>query len=145
MVPGFEWDIEKADSNFKKHGVRFSQAVTALEDAYALTIEDFHAGEQRFVTLGRMEDMKREYDFSQGKRGAVIPLPPGKERITIRLDADILDWFRQQAEAQGGGNYQTMINQALRQFIGTHQVDHIEDIVRRVVQEEIAKYQSSKP
>ena len=41
MVPGFEWDIEKADSNFKKHGVRFSQAVTALEDAYALTIEDF--------------------------------------------------------------------------------------------------------
>ena len=43
-----------------------------------------------------------EYDFSKGKRGAVIPLPPGKERITIRLDADILDWFRQQALAQGG-------------------------------------------
>ncbi len=39
--------------------------------------------------------MKAEYDFSQGKRGAVIPLPAGKERITIRLDTDILNWFRQ--------------------------------------------------
>ena len=57
--------------------------------------------------------MKEEYDFSQGKRGAVIPMPAGKERITIRLDTEVLNWFRQQVNDQGGGNYQTMINQVL--------------------------------
>ena len=50
------------------------------------------------------EDMKSEYDFSKGRRGPVLPMPPTKERITIRLDADILEWFRTQASAQGGGN-----------------------------------------
>ncbi len=84
--------------------------------------------------------MKPEYDFSQGKRGAVIPLPPGKERITIRLDADILEWFRQLANEQGGGNYQTLINQALRQYIEGHQVP-LEELVRRVVREELEHYQ----
>ena len=56
----------------------------------------------------------RTYDFSQGKRGPVVPLPPGKERITIRLDTDILDYFRDLVERAGGGNYQTLINNALR-------------------------------
>ncbi len=37
----------------------------------------------------------KTYDFSKGKRGAALPAPPGKERITIRLDADILDFFRE--------------------------------------------------
>ena len=83
--------------------------------------------------------MKAEYDFSKAKRGAVIPLPPGKERITIRLDADILDWFRQQANAQGGGNYQTMINQVLREHIMGHQAP-LEELLRRVVREELAQY-----
>ena len=83
--------------------------------------------------------MKEEYDFSTGKRGAVIPLPPGKERITIRLDTDILDWFRQRVEEQGGGNYQTMINQALREYILSHQVS-LEELLRRVVREELAQY-----
>jgi uncharacterized protein (DUF4415 family) len=64
--------------------------------------------------------MKPEYDFSKGQRGPVLPLPPGKERITIRLDKDVLDWFRQQATTQGGGNYQTMINQVLREYIYAH-------------------------
>ena len=54
--------------------------------------------------------MKDEYDFSGGRRGAIDPLPPGKTRITIRLDNDVLDWFRDQVEAAGGGNYQTLIN-----------------------------------
>ena len=84
--------------------------------------------------------MKPEYDFSKGRRGAVLPLPPGKERITIRLDADILDWFRLQASAQGGGNYQTMINQVLRAFIESHQIEPLEEVVRRVVREELQKY-----
>ena len=82
--------------------------------------------------------MKAEYDFSKAKRGAVIPLPPGKERITIRLDADILDWFRQQANAQGGGNYQTMINQVLREYI-MGQKAPLEELLRRVVREELAQ------
>lgn len=56
--------------------------------------------------------MRNNYDFSTGKRGAVIP-SPGKTRITIMLDDDILEFYRTGAEAQGTG-YQTMINSALR-------------------------------
>lgn len=85
------------------------------------------------------EDMKPEYDFSKGKRGAVLPLPPGKERITIRLDKDVLDWFRKQATTEGGGNYQTMINQVLREFIYSDQPP-LEELLRRVVREELAQY-----
>jgi uncharacterized protein (DUF4415 family) len=85
--------------------------------------------------------MKDEYDFRQGKRGAVLPLPSGKERITIRIDADILDWFRKQAEAQGGGNYQTMINQVLHDYVTGHQID-LEEVLRRVVREEFARYKT---
>ena len=61
--------------------------------------------------------MKREYDFSRGKRGPVIPVPRGKTRITIRLDKDLIDWFRSQVEAAGGGNYQTLINSALKNCV----------------------------
>ncbi len=87
------------------------------------------------------EYMKPEYDFSKGKRGAVLPMPPGKERITIRLDKDVLDWFRQQATAQGGGNYQTMINQVLRDYIYSHKPS-LEELLRRVVREELAQYKT---
>jgi metal-responsive CopG/Arc/MetJ family transcriptional regulator len=61
--------------------------------------------------------MKSAYDFSRGRRGPVIPVPRGKTRITIRLDKDLIDWFRSQVEAAGGGNYQTLINSALRNYI----------------------------
>ena len=82
--------------------------------------------------------MKKEYDFSKGKRGAVIP-SPGKTRITIRIDDAILDWFRAQAHKQGGGSYQTMINAALHRFIDTQGGD-IEELMRRVLREELAPY-----
>ena len=82
------------------------------------------------------DEMKKEYDFSQGKRGAIDPLPAGKTRITIRLDNDILIWFRQQVHAAGGGNYQSLINEALRQYIKRHE-ESIEEVVRRVVREEL--------
>ena len=59
--------------------------------------------------------MRKEYDFSKGKRGVVIP-SPGKTRITIMLDDEIIEYFRAKAEAQGTG-YQTMINAALRQAL----------------------------
>jgi uncharacterized protein (DUF4415 family) len=85
------------------------------------------------------DEIKPEYDFSKGKRGAVIPLQPGKEGITIRLDTNILEWFRQQAAAQGGGNYQTMINQVLHEYILWHQAP-LEELLRRVVREELAQY-----
>jgi uncharacterized protein (DUF4415 family) len=78
--------------------------------------------------------MKREYDFSKGKRGPVIPVDPGKTRITIRLDNEVLDHFREQVHRAGGGNYQTLINEALREHI---QRGGIEDAVRRAVREEL--------
>jgi uncharacterized protein (DUF4415 family) len=80
--------------------------------------------------------MKDEYDFSQGKRGAIDPIPAGKTRITIRLDNDILAWFRNQVNMAGGGNYQTLINNALRKYV-EQQEEPLEDILRRVVREEI--------
>ena len=80
--------------------------------------------------------MKKEYDFSKGKRGAVIRLPKGKTRITIRIDDDLLEWFRGEVDAIGGGNYQTLINQALRDYV-TRQQQPLEEILRRVVREEL--------
>ena len=79
--------------------------------------------------------MRKEYNFKRGKRGAILAAPAGKTRITIRLDDDILDWFRGQADAAGGGNYQSMINEALR-TISTEGPGKIETVVRRVVREE---------
>jgi hypothetical protein len=83
--------------------------------------------------------MKKEYDFSKGKRGPVIPLPSGKLRITIRLDQDILEWFKARVDAAGGGNYQTMMNDALRQFMMSERPP-LEASLRRVVREELAAY-----
>lgn len=78
--------------------------------------------------------MKRNYDFSNAKRGAVLPTPPGKTRITIRIDDDVLDWFRKQVHEAGGGNYQTMVNRALREYM-EGQVEPLEDTLRRVLKE----------
>ncbi|MCF8077735.1 MAG: BrnA antitoxin family protein [Desulfobacterales bacterium] len=80
--------------------------------------------------------MKEKYDFSKGKRGAVLPASGKKVRITIRLDRDIVDWFRSKVEEQGGGNYQSMLNDALRKYI-QQQDQPLEDILRRVVREEL--------
>ncbi len=74
--------------------------------------------------------MKSEYDFSKGKRGPVIPVPRGKTRITIRLDKELIDWFRSQVEAAGGGNYQTLINSALRNFVREVSSEIAEDRAR---------------
>ena len=87
--------------------------------------------------------MKKEYDFSNAKRGAVVPTPPGKTRITIRLDDDVLDWFREQVHAVGGGSYQTLINAALREHIKS-QREPLEETLRRVIREEIPGYDSRR-
>ena len=82
--------------------------------------------------------MKKEYDFSSGKRGPIVPIPPGKTRITIRLDDDVLDWFRAQVHAAGGGNYQSLINSALREYIEGKQ-EPLEETLRRVIREEVPR------
>ncbi|HEX4541848.1 MAG TPA: BrnA antitoxin family protein [Candidatus Acidoferrum sp.] len=82
--------------------------------------------------------MKREYDFRGGKRGAVMAGPKGKTRITIRLDDDILAWFRNMVENAGGGNYQTLINEALRQYMRTFDKS-FEKTLRRVIREELRR------
>ena len=80
--------------------------------------------------------MKRQYDFSKAKRGAVVKVPSGKSRITIRLDEDLLEWFRVQADEAGGGNYQTFINRALREFV-ERRTERLEETLRRVLREEL--------
>lgn len=80
--------------------------------------------------------MRDEYDFSKAKRGPVIPKQPGKTRITIRIDDDIVEWFKEQVHKAGGGNYQTLMNHALREYVeGANKP--IEEILRRVVREEL--------
>jgi hypothetical protein len=80
--------------------------------------------------------MRKEYDLSNAKRGAVLYVPPGKTRITIRLDDDVITWFHKQVNDAGGGNYQTLINQALRQLVDAP-AEPIETTLRRVVREEL--------
>lgn len=82
--------------------------------------------------------MRKEYDFSKGKRGAAIPTP-GKTRITIRIDDDILEWFREQIRKACRGSYQTMMNDALRAYM-TSKDGHAEELFRKVIREELAVY-----
>lgn len=82
--------------------------------------------------------MKAQYDFAGGKRGAVLRVPAGKTRITIRIDDDLLQWFRKQAHAAGGGSYQTLINAALREHVGSKR-EPLEATLRRVLREELPR------
>jgi uncharacterized protein (DUF4415 family) len=82
--------------------------------------------------------MKKDYDFRKAERGAIERPIPGKTRITIRIDNEILEWFRIRVDDQGGGNYQTMINDALREHIN-RQNEPLEDTLRRVLREELRK------
>ena len=75
-------------------------------------------------------------DFSKGERGSVVRPDPNKVRITIRLDGDIIDHFKKQVHVAGGGNYQTLINDALRSYIQT-QSKPLEETLRKVIREEL--------
>ncbi|GIV79187.1 BrnA antitoxin family protein [Litorilinea aerophila] len=79
---------------------------------------------------------ENEYDFDNAKQGAVASTPPGKTRITIRIDTDVLNWFRRQVHEAGGGNYQTLINEALREYIRARD-GILEDTLRKVIREEL--------
>ncbi len=82
--------------------------------------------------------MKKEYDFSKGVRGPVVRPPAGKTRITIRIDDDVLEWFKGQADAAGGGSYQTMVNEALRRAMEATS-EGLESTLRRVLREELPR------
>jgi uncharacterized protein (DUF4415 family) len=82
--------------------------------------------------------MKREYDFSKARRGAVVKTPPGKTRITIRLDNAVLDWFRERAHGLGGASYQGLVNDALAQYVAAAR-EPLETTLRRVIREELRK------
>ena len=133
-----------------------------FDDDHAITREDTDSvGEQRFVTLGlsgvgdllvvvyawrqtlvKGSNMRkvqaepyRDVDFSKGKRGPVVAPDSGKTKISIRLDNAVINYFRGVVEAAGGGNYQSLINEAL--------VAHIQQrwvlaAMRKVVREELA-------
>ena len=80
--------------------------------------------------------MKKEYNFSKGKRGVVIP-QVGKTRITIYLDDGILKRFKLQSQKTGKG-YQTLINDALNSYLGLTAKPLTEDMVRKIVREELS-------
>ncbi len=84
--------------------------------------------------------MKDTYDFSKGRRGRVVaepPVEPGKVRITIRLDEDLVDYFGALADQSGGkAGYQTLINSALREYV-EGKTPKWEDTLRRVIREEM--------
>ena len=80
--------------------------------------------------------MSKTYDFSKGKRGAVVPIPAGKTRITIRLDNEVLEWFRSQVKARGGGSYQSMINDVLKEH-ARRGGEALEKYLRRIIREEL--------
>lgn len=75
-----------------------------------------------------------DFEWDEAKRGTVVRT--GKERITIRLDADIVQWFRDQVKS--GGNYQTLMNEALRAHIRRQEGEEpLETLLRRVLREEL--------
>ena len=80
--------------------------------------------------------MKKEYDFSKAKRGAILPTT-GKTRITLYLDNDVLEHFRVISEKTGRG-YQTLINEALKAHVGRTEQPLTPEVVRRIVREELA-------
>ena len=75
-------------------------------------------------------------DFSKGKRGALVKADPNKIRITIRLDGDVIEYFKKRVHDAGGGNYQTLLNDALRHYIQS-QTESLEDTLRKVIREEL--------
>jgi uncharacterized protein (DUF4415 family) len=100
---------------------------------------------------------RRQIDFSRAKRGPVVKAMPGKTKISIRLDNEILDHFRSVVERTGGGNYQSLINDALRAHIVQastaqatreavkEELTSIRSTLRQVVREEVAAYRAGPP
>lgn len=86
--------------------------------------------------------MTMDTDFSQAKRGALVPPDPNKVRITIRLDSDIVDHFKNIVNEAGGGNYQTLINNTLRQHIEADE-QSLETTLRQVIRDELYAFKKA--
>jgi len=87
--------------------------------------------------------MKPEYDFSKGKRGAVVPTK-GKTRISIFIDNIVLDEFRERAK-QAGTGYQTMMNDALRKYLAGSDQPITEKMLRQILRQEMPQYLAGVP
>jgi uncharacterized protein (DUF4415 family) len=82
--------------------------------------------------------MRKVYDFSKSKRGAVIPTA-GKTRITIYLDNAVLKRFKAESQRTGKG-YQTLINEVLKSYVGSGGERITQELVRKIVREELAAH-----
>lgn len=80
--------------------------------------------------------MRDEYDMTNAEKGPIVAPDPRKTRITIRIDTEVLNWFRDQVDKAGGGSYQTMINEALREHV-RREAEPLEDVLRRVIRQEL--------
>ena len=90
-----------------------------------------------------MSRRQRSVNFSRGRRGAVLPVAQGKTRITIRIDTEVLDWFRAEVDRAGGGSYQTLMNDALRDHVEAKR-ENLEETLRRVIREELGRARGAK-
>lgn len=81
--------------------------------------------------------MRKEYDFSKGKRGPVVPAPAGRTRVLLTLDDSNLDWLREHVDAAGGGDYSDLVNEALDLYIKRARGE-LAEMIRRAVREELA-------
>ncbi len=130
---------------FKKPGevlARIQRALAKVSEAEPRAAGDApKASRPRARALARTKGrhgMRAEYDFSKGKRGAVIP-QKGKTRISIFIDNAVLDAFRARAERAGTG-YQTMMNEALRRYLTETEQPVTERVLRHVLRQEIPEY-----
>ncbi len=82
------------------------------------------------------DEMREQYDMTTAKRGAIVAPDPRKTRITIRIDTEVLNWFRDQVDKAGGGSYQRMINEALQGHV-RRQEEPLEEVLRRVIRQEL--------
>src|SRR6266508_3725098 len=122
-----------------RHGRAGRRARCRVHVAWRSTTPDIRSqGRAEGVRAVRKQIMKAHYDFSHGKRGPVLKAPPGKTRITIRIDDDLIEWFRKQVHAAGGGSYQTLINAALREYVQAKR-EPLEATLRRVLREELPR------
>jgi hypothetical protein len=85
--------------------------------------------------------MKDGYDLTGAVRGPVFPMPPGHTRMTLVMDDEVMDWFRDKVDRAGGGNYQVLINDVLREHV--QQRETIEETFRRVLREELGRRSSA--
>ena len=89
--------------------------------------------------IGTVEDLPQMTDeFKNAKRGPVILPDPSKVRITIRLDPEVIDHFKEEVSAAGGGNYQTLINNVLKDYIEGKEKG-LDRKIRKIVREEMKK------